>query len=165
MPLEADPLRRTGVTGRAARVSRALPRRTQSPGKGQSPPLSPGGGPHDRPGAMPRTPRGTPEVLPPGGRMSFLTTRGSAWSACSPTSHGVRDSADRATSRLMRSPGERWALVATSCTSRNTCGSRIRCQAAMGNWTSPRQWVLAPFAVDRGRGRNHGVRRAATLER
>ena len=32
-------------------------------------------GPQDRPGAMPRTPRGTPEVLPPGGRMSFLTTR------------------------------------------------------------------------------------------
>ena len=47
----------------------------RNPGQGQPPPLPAGGGPHDRPGTMPRSPRRTAEVLPLGSRMSFLTTR------------------------------------------------------------------------------------------
>ena len=44
-------------------------------GKGNLPLVSTGGGSQDRSSALPRTPRGTAEVLPSGGRMSFLTLR------------------------------------------------------------------------------------------
>ena len=82
VPLEADPLRRAGVTDRVARVRRALSRRAQSPGQRQSLALSAGRGRPDRSSTLPRAPRGPPEVLPPSGRMSFLTTRASTLARC-----------------------------------------------------------------------------------
>ena len=71
--LFGEPALRTALRG----LHQALPRRAESPGQGQSLALSAGRGPHDRPGAMPRAPRGAAQVLLPGGRMSFLTIRAS----------------------------------------------------------------------------------------
>ena len=52
------PDRRARVTDRVECIRRALPRRAESPGHGQSLALSAGRGLHDRPGAMPRASRG-----------------------------------------------------------------------------------------------------------
>ena len=79
VPFEADSVRGRFVTAGAARIRRPLSRGTQPPRQGQRSVIPVWRGADDEARAidpLSRTPRRSSQVLPPKGRMNFLTIRG-----------------------------------------------------------------------------------------